>query len=138
MKAHPRSRLPIHALIISSLLLAGCVTQPQPFYHWGDYQPQVYGHFTKDSAPQEQITSLEAGLEEARAKGKPVPPPGYLAHLGILQAQAERTNYVVLSSESRVTAEATLIDLRSEQVLWKGSATASSAEGRSSSGGLIR
>ena len=47
------------------------------------------------------------------------------------------TTYVVLSSESRVTAEATLVDLRSEQVLWKGSATASSAEGRSSSGGLV-
>lgn len=47
------------------------------------------------------------------------------------------TTYVVLSSESRVTADATLVDLRTEQVLWKGSATASSAEGRSSSGGLV-
>lgn len=47
------------------------------------------------------------------------------------------TSYAVISSESRVTAEARLIDLRSEQVLWTGSATASSAEGRSSSNGLI-
>lgn len=47
------------------------------------------------------------------------------------------TTYTVISSESRVTAEARLIDLRSEQVLWSGSATASSAEGRSSSGGLV-
>lgn len=46
------------------------------------------------------------------------------------------TSYAVVMSESRVTAEARLIDLRSEQVLWSGSATASSAEGRSSSGGL--
>lgn len=47
------------------------------------------------------------------------------------------TSYAVLSSESRVTAEAKLIDLRSEQLLWQGEATASSAEGRSSSGGLV-
>lgn len=47
------------------------------------------------------------------------------------------TSYVVLGSESRVTAEAKLIDLRSEQLLWQGEATASSAEGRSSSGGLV-
>ena len=43
----------------------------------------------------------------------------------------------MISSESRVTAEARLIDLRSEQVLWNGTATASSAEGRDSSGGLV-
>lgn len=46
------------------------------------------------------------------------------------------TSYAVLSSESRVTAEARLIDLRTEQTLWSGAATASSAEGRNSSGGL--
>jgi hypothetical protein len=47
------------------------------------------------------------------------------------------TSYAVVASESRVTAEARLIDLRSEQVLWTGSASASSAEGRNSSGGLV-
>jgi hypothetical protein len=47
------------------------------------------------------------------------------------------TSYTVIASESRVTAEARLIDLRTEQVLWTGSATASSAEGRNSSGGLV-
>jgi len=47
------------------------------------------------------------------------------------------TSYTVISSESRVSAEARLIDLRSEQVLWSGTATASSAEGRNSSGGLV-
>lgn len=47
------------------------------------------------------------------------------------------TSYALISSESRVTAEARLVDLRSGQVLWKGAASASSAEGRSSSGGLV-
>jgi hypothetical protein len=44
------------------------------------------------------------------------------------------TSYTVIASESRVTAEARLIDLRSEKVLWAGAATASSAEGRNSGG----
>jgi hypothetical protein len=47
------------------------------------------------------------------------------------------TTYAVIASESRVTAEARLIDLRSEKILWTGAATASSAEGRNSSGGLV-
>jgi len=47
------------------------------------------------------------------------------------------TKYLVISSETRVTAEAKLVDLRSGKTLWSGSATASSAEGNSNSGGLV-
>lgn len=47
------------------------------------------------------------------------------------------TSYMVISSETRVTAEAKLVDLRSGRTLWAGSATASSAEGDSNSGGLV-
>jgi len=47
------------------------------------------------------------------------------------------TSYVVVSSETRVTAQARIVDLRTGQLLWQGSATASSSEGRGSSqGGL--
>ena len=45
------------------------------------------------------------------------------------------TKYVVISSETRVTADAKLIDLRTGKTLWAGSATASSAEGDNNSGG---
>ena len=47
------------------------------------------------------------------------------------------TSYAVISSETRVTAEGKLVDLRSGKTLWSGAATASSAEGDSNSGGLI-
>ena len=44
----------------------------------------------------------------------------------------------MISSETRVTAEAKLVDLRSGNTLWAGAATASSAEGNNNnSGGLI-
>lgn len=47
------------------------------------------------------------------------------------------TSYMVLSSETRVTVDGKLVDLRSGRVLWEGTATASSAEGDSNNGGLI-
>ncbi len=47
------------------------------------------------------------------------------------------TSYAVFASETRVTAEGKLVDLRSGRTLWSGAATASSAEGDSNSGGLI-
>jgi len=46
------------------------------------------------------------------------------------------TKYMVLVSDTRVTLEAKLIDLRSGQKLWEGSATASSAEQQSNNNGL--
>jgi hypothetical protein len=45
--------------------------------------------------------------------------------------------YTVVKSAAVVTMDAKLIDLRSGNVLWKGQATASSAEGQSNSGGLV-
>lgn len=48
------------------------------------------------------------------------------------------TSYAVIASETRVTAEARLVDLRTGKTLWTGAASASSNEGNNnSSGGLI-
>lgn len=71
-----------------ALLLTGCATGPGPLYYWGEYQPQVYGHLSGEKGPDEQIANLEAGIEKARAIGKPLP-PGYSAHLGVLYAEKE-------------------------------------------------
>jgi hypothetical protein len=47
------------------------------------------------------------------------------------------TGYTVINSETRVTAVARIVDLRTGELLWQGRATASSSENRSSSqGGL--
>lgn len=83
-----RLRTPLLALA-AALLLPACATGPGPLYYWGDYQSQVYGQLTRDKGPDEQIASLEAGIEKARAAGKPLP-PGYQAHLGMLYAQKEQ------------------------------------------------
>ena len=47
------------------------------------------------------------------------------------------TSYQVISSDTRVTADAKLVDARTGALLWSGSATASSAENNSSSNGII-
>lgn len=45
------------------------------------------------------------------------------------------TSFQLLASDTRVTAEASLVDGRSGQLLWKGQATASSTEQSNNSGG---
>lgn len=47
------------------------------------------------------------------------------------------TSYQIVSSDTRVSATAKLVDLKTGKVLWSGGATASSNEGDNSSGGII-
>ncbi|ACS87766.1 DUF799 domain-containing protein [Musicola paradisiaca] len=47
------------------------------------------------------------------------------------------SKYMVINSETRVTANARLVDLRNGKELWKGSATASSSEQQSNSNGGV-
>lgn len=98
--------------MLAIVLLSACATRTEPLYYWGDYQAQVYAHFTKDTSSQEQIAELEAGIEQARANGKNVP-PGYLAHLGILYAEGEQRDQMLnyFASEKNLYPESgTYID----------------------------
>ncbi|GKV82131.1 lipoprotein [Pectobacterium carotovorum subsp. carotovorum] len=47
------------------------------------------------------------------------------------------TSYIVINSETRVSADARLVDLRTGKLLWSGSATASSNEQQSNANGGI-
>ncbi|NIF84125.1 hypothetical protein F3J24_11510 [Comamonas sp. Tr-654] len=53
-----------------------------------------------------------------------------------LEIKSYGTSYAVISSSTTVTLEAKLVDLRTGTQLWDGRATASSAEGQNSGGGL--
>jgi len=54
-----------------------------------------------------------------------------------LRVKRYGTSYAIVSSETRVTVEGHIVDLRSGETLWKGAATASSAEQQQQSqGGL--
>jgi len=47
------------------------------------------------------------------------------------------TQYLVFGSDTRVTVEARIVDLRNGQQIWAGSATASSTEGNSNNDGIV-
>lgn len=83
-----RGLLPIAGAVTA---LSGCVTPPQPLYHWGDFQAQQYAYFKSEVGPEEGIQRLEKVREDAKAKGLPVP-PGMQAHLGLLYGQTGRTD----------------------------------------------
>jgi hypothetical protein len=75
------------SLAVAGALLTGCATNAPtlPLYQWDGYQPQVYEYFKAQTSPQQQIDALEKSLQEIRAKGNK-PPPGFLAHIGMLYA----------------------------------------------------
>jgi hypothetical protein len=76
---------------LSAVVLAGCANRPQPLYHWGSFQDQQYTYFKGDRGPEEGIQELEKIREEAKSRGKLVP-PGFQAHLGMLYGQTGRTD----------------------------------------------
>lgn len=76
---------------MAAALLAGCASRPQPIYYWGNFQEHQYAYFKGEKGPEDGILGLEKIREEARAKGRPVP-PGLQAHLGLLYGQTGRTD----------------------------------------------
>lgn len=68
--------------------LAGCAAAPKPLYHWEGYQRLIYEHLKGGSAaaPSEQLATLQAQAEKARASGAALP-PGFRAHMAMLRLQ---------------------------------------------------
>ena len=68
-------------------MLAGCATRPQPLYLWESFPRQQYDALLGAGAGAgvaEQIQALEAHAAKARAESAALP-PGFRAHLGMLQ-----------------------------------------------------
>lgn len=84
-----------HGLILLAGLLAallsGCANRPQPLYYWGNFQDQQYAYFKGERGPEDGIQNLEKVREEAKSRGKLVP-PGFQAHLGMLYGLTGRTD----------------------------------------------
>lgn len=67
-------------------VLSGCAAKgPGPLYMWESFPRQQYRMLLRDGAsPTEQIQLLEAHAEKARGANAALP-PGFRAHLGMLQ-----------------------------------------------------
>ncbi|MFT3718876.1 DUF4810 domain-containing protein [Pseudorhodoferax sp.] len=73
------------AALAGVLLLAGCAAPARPLYQWEDFprrQYEVLQHAGAD--PNAQIQAMQVQAEKARAAGAALP-PGFRAHLGMLQ-----------------------------------------------------
>lgn len=78
-----------HTVLIGiALVLSGCVQPPKQIYLWESFPRQQYAALLREGASQEeQIRAMEAHAEKARASGVSLP-PGFRAHLGMLQLAA--------------------------------------------------
>ncbi len=72
--------------------LAACVQAPKPLYHWEGYQRGVYEFLKGDGvSADEQLTQMLAQADKARGRDAALP-PGFRAHLGLLQLQSGRVD----------------------------------------------
>ena len=80
--------------------LVGCAQPPKPLYHWEGYQRQLYEHLKSDgTGPDEQLRQLQAQADKARTGGLALP-PGFRAHVGMVNLRLGR------DSEARQSLEA--------------------------------
>ena len=91
MKITRQVEAKITAVVLVLALLSGCANRPQPLYYWGDYENQQYGYLKGNNSPEEGIQALEQTKQEAKSKGKSLP-PGMSAHLGLLYGLTGRTD----------------------------------------------
>lgn len=83
--------------------MSGCMQSTA--YHWGEYEEQVYRMY---AAPDQataavQIEALEADMEKAASKNKPLP-PGMRAHMGFLYYQLGRYDEAAAAFAAEKTA----------------------------------
>ena len=98
------TRIITGSCLVAMLLLSGCASS-SGLYHWGSYQGLLYKMYIEPGeAPAErQIEILEAEIEVARSKGRPLP-PGYRAHMGYLYYQLGKLDLAKQSFEAEKEA----------------------------------
>lgn len=101
-----RAALPV--LLAALLLAGGCAQRPKLLYHWEGYERQVYAYLNADSSSAaEQLGLLQAQAEKARAAQAALP-PGFRAHIGLLQLKLGNPDEArrALQAEKAAFAEA--------------------------------
>ncbi len=85
------------------LLLSGCASPS--LYYWGSYENQIYKMYNEpgEMPPERQVELMEADIERARSKDKPLP-PGFEAHLGFLYFQLGKFDLAKQSFEAEKAA----------------------------------
>jgi len=75
-------------LAVGVATLVGCAHQPEPLYMWGSFPQQQYDILLRSGAsPDAQMRAMQVQAEKAAATNKALP-PGFRAHLGMLELNA--------------------------------------------------
>lgn len=97
-------RLGSGLLIAAALALGGCATAPPQMYHWADYQRNVYDYMKGDTAnPAEQLQRMSKQADAARVARRPLP-PGFRAHVAMLEIQLGQYDEAKQQFEAEKTA----------------------------------
>lgn len=105
----------IHGLLlISVLLISGCVTTKPDQYYWGRYQQLLLNMYVESGSADSslQILQLNEDIEIAENRGKSVP-PGVYAHLGFMYAiegSVTASNQAFAEEKKRFPESAVFID----------------------------
>jgi len=94
-------------------MLVACAAKPVPLYMWGTFPHQQYDTLQRAGAsPEEQMQAMEQHMEKARAANAALP-PGFRAHLGMLElnvGNADRARQLFESEKSAFPESAPYMD----------------------------
>jgi len=94
-------------------MLVGCAAKPVPLYMWESFPHQQYDTLQRAGAsPEEQMQAMEQHMEKARAANAALP-PGFRAHLGMLElnvGHADRARQLFESEKSAFPESAPYMD----------------------------
>ena len=94
-------------------MLVGCAAKPVPLYMWESFPHQQYDTLQRDGAsPEQQMQAMEQHMEKARAANAALP-PGFRAHLGMLElnvGHADRARQLFESEKSAFPESAPYMD----------------------------
>ena len=86
-----------------SIVFSSCASPTK--YYWGEYENLIYTQYQEPgkATPEFQIEKMQADIQKAASKNKPLP-PGFYAHLGYQYLQAgkagEARQYFVAEKKS--------------------------------------
>ncbi len=71
----------VSLVLVLTIFVGGCASHS--IYHWGDYEELIYAQYHEPgkATPEYQIEKMQADIQRAKSKNKPLP-PGFYAHLG--------------------------------------------------------
>jgi hypothetical protein len=86
-------------MVVSSLMLGGCVAQHAAKYDWGSYNPSLYTYYKDPAKASELMVSLQTIIDSTNA-GHGAVPPGVYAEYGYLQLQQGKSQEAAASFQA--------------------------------------